>query len=183
MIRFLYYFEYYLGKIMYKLFRESLIKNQLFFCGKNVHISQNCNIKGVENITICNDVSIGPNAILWSTRAKIIIHNKVIIGPNLSIITGDHKYNTVGKFMYDINDEEKEESLDQNVEICEDVWIGGGVTILKGVTINQGCIIGAGSVVTNSTEPYGVYAGVPAKKVKDRFNNDQIKEHKKILKI
>lgn len=41
-------------------------------------------------------------------------------------------------------------------------------TILSGVTLGMGCVIGAGSVVTKSTEPWGIYVGVPARKVGER---------------
>lgn len=46
-------------------------------------------------------------------------------------------------------------------------WIGAGVIVLPGVTIGAGCIIGAGAVVTKDTEPDSVYAGVPARKMRN----------------
>ena len=39
--------------------------------------------------------------------------------------------------------------------------------ILSVVNILDGCIIAANSVVTKSTEPNGLYAGVPARRIKD----------------
>ena len=39
--------------------------------------------------------------------------------------------------------------------------------ILPGVRIGKCSIIGAGSVVIGDVEPYGVYAGVPARKIRD----------------
>ncbi len=53
------------------------------------------------------------------------------------------------------------------VTVEDEAWIGAGVTILPGVTIRHHCVIGAGSVVVKSTEPYGVYAGVPARRIRD----------------
>jgi acetyltransferase-like isoleucine patch superfamily enzyme len=35
----------------------------------------------------------------------------------------------------------------------------------------DGSIIAAGSVITKDTEPYSIYAGVPAKKISNRFNS------------
>ena len=46
-------------------------------------------------------------------------------------------------------------------------WIGAGAIVLPGVTVAAGCIVGAGAVVTASTEPDGVYAGVPARRLRD----------------
>ena len=53
------------------------------------------------------------------------------------------------------------------IVIEEDVWIASDVIILKGVTIGNGSIVGAGSVVTKSIPAYKIYAGNPAKKIRD----------------
>ncbi|MBF0194252.1 MAG: CatB-related O-acetyltransferase [Magnetococcales bacterium] len=56
--------------------------------------------------------------------------------------------------------------------IGNDVWIGMDATIMPGVTIGDGAIIGAKSVVSKDVAPYTVVAGNPAKKVKNRFNEE-----------
>ncbi len=48
------------------------------------------------------------------------------------------------------------------------VVVGSGSVILPGVDIARGCAVGALSLLNRSTEPFGVYAGVPARRVKDR---------------
>ncbi|MFD3191770.1 CatB-related O-acetyltransferase [Sedimentitalea sp. HM32M-2] len=53
--------------------------------------------------------------------------------------------------------------------IGNDVWIGYGALILPGVTIGDGAIVGAGAVVAADVAPYGVVAGNPARRVRDRF--------------
>lgn len=55
------------------------------------------------------------------------------------------------------------------VAIGNDVWIGSGVAICDGVTVGDGAVIGAGSLVTKDVEPYAIYAGVPARKIGERF--------------
>lgn len=62
------------------------------------------------------------------------------------------------------------------VSIGSDVWIGARAIVLSGVNISTGCVIGAGSVVVRNTEPYGVYAGVPARLIRFRFPPDQISD-------
>lgn len=168
-------------RFFYKILRESVIKSSFGSCGKNVHIAEKSDIKGIGNISIGDDVAIGPHALLWTTRANIIIKEKVIIGPGLSIITGDHKINVVGKYMADVTDEEKDDKNDQDVIIEKDVWIGANVTILKGVTVAEGCVIGAGTVLTKSTHPYGIYVGVPGRRVSERFTNEELENHINIL--
>ncbi len=62
------------------------------------------------------------------------------------------------------------------VIIGNDVWIGQGVSLLEGIRIGDGAVIGAGSVVTKDIEPYTVCAGVPAKKIRDRFDRETAKK-------
>lgn len=178
---YIYRTEEFVRKVFYKVFRESVIKSSFGNCGKNVHIAEKSDIKGIGNISIGDDVAIGPHALLWTTRANIIIKEKVIIGPRLSIITGNHKINVIGKYMADVTDEEKDEKDDQDVIIEKDVWIGANVTILKGVTVAEGCVIGGGAVLTKSTRPYGIYVGVPGRRVSERFKNKELEEHINIL--
>ena len=55
----------------------------------------------------------------------------------------------------------------EKIIVEDDVWIGANVTILPGVIIGKCSVIGAGSVVTKNVEPYSIYAGIPAKKIRD----------------
>ena len=63
-----------------------------------------------------------------------------------------------------------------NIIIGNDVWIGRGVMITDGVTIGDGAVIGARSLVTSDVEPYAIYAGCPAKKIGERFDEDTVKK-------
>jgi len=60
------------------------------------------------------------------------------------------------------------------VVIGNDVWLGASVTLLDGVTIGDGAIVAAGSLVNKDIEPYAIYGGVPAKKLGDRFDAEQL---------
>jgi acetyltransferase-like isoleucine patch superfamily enzyme len=55
------------------------------------------------------------------------------------------------------------------ITLVEDVWLGANVTITGNVTIARGCVVGANAVVTRDTEPMGLYAGVPARRLRDRI--------------
>lgn len=58
--------------------------------------------------------------------------------------------------------------------IGNDVWIGEHVYILGGVTIGSGAVIALGSVVTKDVPPYAIVAGVPARIIRYRFDEDTI---------
>ena len=71
-------------KVFSQDLRESVIKSSFGSCGKNVHIAEKSdNIREMVAFSIGDDVAIGPHALLWTTRANIIIKEKVIIGPRL----------------------------------------------------------------------------------------------------
>ncbi len=67
-----------------------------------------------------------------------------------------------------------------DIIIENDVWIGAKATVMSGVTIHNGAVVAAGSVVTKDVPPYAIVAGNPAKVVKYRFTEEQIK---KLLQI
>lgn len=66
------------------------------------------------------------------------------------------------------------------VYIGNDVWIGANVAILPGVTIGDGAVLGAGAVITKDVEPYAIVGGVPAKLIRYRFEEDEIRNYLRI---
>ena len=67
--------------------------------------------------------------------------------------------------------------------IENDVWIGYGSTVMGGITIGEGSIIGAGSLVTKNVEPYSIYAGSPARKVRGRFDTcEELQKHLELVR-
>ena len=133
-----------------------------------------------KNISVGNDVYIGGGATFAASESQIIIEDKVMFGPNVTIMGGDHNYSVIGDYMFDVK--EKNPNDDQQVLIKKDVWIGAGAIILKGVTIGRGSIIAAGSLVNKNVQNYSIVAGVPAKHMKYRFSEDEIIQHENIIK-
>lgn len=155
-------------------------KKSMKHCGKGVYLRPtHCDLKGLWNLSIGDGSSIPKGSIFYCTEAPLTIGNKVIFGPNPTIITGDHRINVIGKFIIDSH--EKLPENDAPVVIEDDVWTGANVTILKGVTIGRGSVIAAGAVVTKTCPPYSIIGGVPAKILKYRFSVDEILEHEKAL--
>lgn len=62
-----------------------------------------------------------------------------------------------------------------DIVIGNDVWIGYEAVILSGVHIGDGAVIGARAVVTKDVAPYTVAGGVPAKKIKLRFDEETVR--------
>lgn len=83
-----------------------------------------------------------------------------MLGPNVTMMGGDHNIYQLGRYMYDVHEKLLENDLPIVIE--DNVWIGAGVIVLKGVTIGTGSVIAAGSVVTKDVAPFSIMAGVPA---------------------
>lgn len=161
-----------------KRWRLSLLKKH----GKNVSIGKHSEITW-QNVSIGNNVYLGPNTKIISTRAEVIMHDNIMFGPGVTIITGDHRYDIVGRTMSSITESEKLPENDQDVEIMSDVWIGANATILKGVTIGEGSIVAACTLVTKDVPQYTIVGGVPAKVIGRRFSDEDIIKHKEILNV
>lgn len=157
------------------------IKQSMGSCGKNVTIKPSTSVFcGIENFYFADNVNIARYALIYSTIAKVFIAEKVVIAPYLKIITGNHRFDKIGHFIFDA-DYEKSSEDDKDVSIESDCWFGINVTILSGVTIGRGTVIAAGAVVIKSCPPYCIIGGYPAKILKYRFTIDEILEHEKML--
>lgn len=66
------------------------------------------------------------------------------------------------------------------VVIGNDVWIGANVVILPGVHIGDGAVIAAGAIVNKNVDDYAIVGGVPAKLIRYRLSEDEIREMKRI---
>ena len=132
-------------------------------------------VAGWKNLVLGEYVTIGPRALIYCISSKVIFKKKIVVGPGLTIIAGDHNFTEVGKFICDQHHKSPED--DQDVIIESDVWIGCNVTLLSGVNIGRGSVVAAGAVVTKSFPPYSIIGGVPAKLIKFKWTIDEILEH------
>lgn len=131
--------------------------------GKNVFLA--------ENATIVGDVEIGDDCSIWFNAVLRGDVNSIRIGNKVNIQDGAVLHTLYQKSTIEIGDNV---SIGHNVtihgaKIESNVLIGIGSTILDHVVIGSNSIIAANALVLSDTvvEPNSIYAGVPAKKVKD----------------
>jgi maltose O-acetyltransferase len=113
---------------------------------------------GGRNISIGKGAFINYGLFIDNTD-RVTIGNDCSLGPNVTILTGTHE----------IGPSTKRAGTDRGlpVHIGDGSWLGANVTVLPGVTIGTGAMIAAGAVVTKDCEPNGLYAGVPARKIRN----------------
>lgn len=140
------------------LFRSDLLKIE--FLGGN-SVGRFTIIQGSGHIVFGRNSFCGAYCVFGVNR-EILIGSHVMIADAVSIRDTDHVFEEVSLPMV------RQGIVSSSVVIEDDVWIGGGATILKGVHIGKGAIIAAGAVVTKDVAPYSIVGGVPAKLIRRR---------------
>lgn len=123
--------------------------------------------------------SYGVLNIDWNgVQSKISIGNYCSIAPNVwFVINSEHSISTPSTYPFKVkvlNNPIPEAGTKGGIVVEDDVWVGYGATILDGVTLHKGCIVGAGAVVTKDVDPYSIVGGVPARKIRMRFDEDVV---------
>jgi len=145
--------------------RTKMLQGMGVKMGQNAQIAENVYV-GSNKLEMGKETYVNVGSFLDGSE-KIIIEDYVRVGPYVKLLTGTHKYrNSV------IRRRTEDGTLSKPVKIKKGCWIGLGAIILPGITVAEGCIVAAGSVVIRDTKPNGLYAGNPAKRVKDLATTD-----------
>lgn len=128
----------------------------------NLQIGRAVNIANPAKIIFGDNVVVNAEVYLIAGNDTITIGDGCLIAPRCFIQTQNHNYENSTLQI------REQGSRSAPVIIESDCWLAYNTVILPGVTVRKGCVIGACAVVTKETEPYGVYAGIPARKIKER---------------
>ena len=123
----------------------------------NTGIMCNCRFDGF-NVSIGDNTFINSGCFFQST-APIVIGRNCGVGMQVMFSSPSHEIGGATKRcgpMYA-----------NPITVEDGCWIGTRAVILQGITIGHSCIIAAGAVVVKNCEPNGLYAGVPARRIKD----------------
>lgn len=122
-----------------------------------IHIGEHCGLSGV--------------TIMCAKR--VVLGRNVALGANVTIY--DNDMHAINPFLRQYDNDNN--IVAQEVIIDDYVWVGANSIILKGVHIGRGAVIGAGSVVTKDVPPLTIYAGNPARYIKDvDITNEQYQQ-------
>jgi carbonic anhydrase/acetyltransferase-like protein (isoleucine patch superfamily) len=137
--------------------------------GKSPQIPSTCWL--AENCTVVGDVEMGENCSIWFNAVVRGDVNSIRFGNNVNIQDGAVIHCTYEKTKVVLGDNVSvgHNALVHGCTVGSNVLIGMGSIVMDNCVIGDNCIIAAGAVVLEGTkvEPGTIYAGVPAKKVKD----------------
>lgn len=155
--------------------------------GNNVRVAKNCTIIGLEHISLGDHVRIDGYSTLVAAGGFITLGNYIHVGGyamlsgGAGIVMEDFSGLSQGVRLYSKSDDYSGASLTNPtvparflavkqgvVTLARHVIVGSGSIVLPGVTIGTGSAVGALSVVSRSLDAWGVFAGVPARRIKAR---------------
>ncbi len=155
--------------------------------GKDVRLSRNASVYGADKISIGNHVRIddfcvmsaGEGGIFLGDYIHIAVYSLIIgkgavtledfvnISSRVSIYSSNDDYSGVAMTNPMVPDCYTNVKVD-DVKICRHSVIGSGTVVLPGVLIGEGVAVGALSLVNHNCKPFGIYAGIPASRIKER---------------
>lgn len=156
--------------------------------GEDVRISRKASIYGIDQIAIGNHVRIDDFCIL---SGKIELGNYIhvaaytaLYGGGAGIYIRDFANLSSRVCVYAVSDDYSGETMtspmvpeqfknvqEEPVEIKRHVIVGTGSVVLPGVILEEGTAVGSMGLVKHSTEAWGIYAGVPVRRIKERSRN------------
>jgi putative colanic acid biosynthesis acetyltransferase WcaF len=124
--------------------------------GKNCHIYGRARIWAPWNLTCDDQATIGDEAIVYNPE-RITLGSHAIISQQAYLCGATHDY-----------EDPQFPLVASPISIGPYAWICARATVQPGVTVGEGAVLALGSVATRDLKSWTVYAGVPARKVKDR---------------
>jgi acetyltransferase-like isoleucine patch superfamily enzyme len=164
------------------------LRDMGFACvGENVRIAKDATLIGLENIKLGSNIRIDGQAVIAVSSGYLELGNYIHIGGGCfvgcagGVRMDDFSGLSQGVRIYSGSDDYNGDSLTNPtvprefvriklapVSLGRHVIIGSGSVILPGVKIGEGSSVGALSLVHKSLEPWGVYFGIPVKRLKAR---------------
>jgi maltose O-acetyltransferase len=138
--------------------RPPLLRRLGVEVGPRVVVLAGLDVQGTGGLALAEGVYLNRHCYVDAT-ARVSIGVRVSIAPHVRIVTSGHELGLLGR--------RAGKRTAAPVRIGDGTWIGTAAVVLPGVTIGSGCVVSAGAVVNRDCEPDGLYAGVPARRVRD----------------
>jgi len=168
-----YYSQEELKKIGFKLIGKNVKisdKASIYNCdqieiGDNSRIDDFCIVSG--KIKIGRNVHITPNCLVAGGEKGIVFEDFTTIAYQVKVFTQSDDYSGEAMTNSTVPVQYKNE-YKNSITIGKHSIVGAGSTVMPGANLSEGTSVGAMSLVLKSTQPWSIYAGIPARKIKDR---------------
>ena len=128
--------------------------------GKNIRIKSCVNIKYPWFLILGNNIWIGEK--VWiDNLGKVTIGDNVCLSQGSMLLSGNHDYTKIG---FDL--------MVSDIVLENGVWIGARSIVCGGVICKDHSVLAIGSIASQDLEPFSIYRGNPAVKIKARFGSD-----------
>ncbi len=132
--------------------------------GNNVRIDDFCILSG--NIILCSNIHISAYVALYGAKG-IILENYTGISPRCSLFSAMDDFS--GKYLIGpIHPNELTNVTGGKIILKQYSQIGAHCVVFPDITIGEGSVVGACSLITQSLDEWGIFAGIPAKWIKPR---------------
>ncbi len=136
--------------------RASLLRLFGASIGQGVIFKPGVRVKFPWRLTMGNYCWIGED--VWiDNLAEVTFGNHVCVSQGAYFCTGSHDW---GKHTFDL--------IVRPINVCSHAWIAAKSTVAQGVLVGEGAVLGFGSVATRDLEPWAIFSGNPAVRVKMR---------------
>jgi len=167
--------------------REDLLEFGIKRVGENVRIHPTAILVDLEHIELGSHVRVDAYTIISASGGSFVTGDYVHISNHCTIMAGhgvklsDFSGLSAGVKMFSTSDDYSGESLTNptipkhllkvrsgKVVLGRHAIVGAGSIVLPGCDIGEGCAVGALSIAARSLSPWGIYAGIPARRIRDR---------------
>jgi putative colanic acid biosynthesis acetyltransferase WcaF len=131
--------------------------------GKNCHIYGGARIWAPWNLTCEEQATIGDEAIVYNP-APVRLGSHAIISQQAYLCGATHDY-----------EDPRFPLVASPISIGSYAWVCARATVQAGVSVGEGAVLALGSVATHDLQPWTVYGGIPARKIKVRRNVTSMK--------
>jgi putative colanic acid biosynthesis acetyltransferase WcaF len=136
--------------------RASLLRLFGARLGRDCHIYAGARIWAPWNLVCGDGVAIADGAEIYNP-AQVSLGDHAIVSQHAFLCGASHDY-----------DDDAFPMTWAPIRIGSFAWIGARATVQMGVSVGEGAVLGLGAIATRSLEPWGVYAGIPARRIKSR---------------
>lgn len=124
--------------------------------GVDCHIYPAARIWAPWNLVCDDGVAIADGAEVYNP-AVVTLRSHVVVSQGAYLCGASHDYNDPAFPM-----------ISAPIEVGRFAWIASRASVLMGVTVEEGAVLALGSIATKDLEAWGVYAGIPARRVGTR---------------